>query len=166
MKNHTSNFNMANWILKSTRDNSNPCNSTCFSLPLRVRVTKHFPFNLKFRKFRLIHQMERTFRFQGPTEIFGTSFDRSPRVISVGRAEMPLLLSPAVADPREAPPLIFRPNWGPKGQKNFFWDQTPLTPYIRVCMNAPPGSPLSEGLYPSTTAQYRSFVFCLQKKKK
>ena len=108
--------------------------------------------------------MERTFRFQGPTEIFGTSFDRSPRVISVGRAEMPLLLSPAVADPGEGPPLIFRPNWGPKGQKNFFWDQTPLTPYIRVCMNAPPGSPLSEGLYPSTTAQYRSFVFCFQKK--
>ena len=54
--------------------------------------------------------MERTFRFQGPTEIFGTSFDRSPRVISVGRAEMPLLLSPAVADPGEAPPPIFRPN--------------------------------------------------------
>ena len=31
-------------------------------------------------------------------------------------------------------------------------------------MNAPPGYPLSEGLYPSTTVQYRSFVFCLQKK--
>ena len=153
-----SNFNIANWILKSTRDNSNPCNSTCFSLPLRVGVTEHFPFSLKFRKFRLIHQMERTFRFQGPT-----SFDRSGHF---GRSDWnaPFVVPSSGGSRGGPPPLIFRPNWGPKGPKFFFWDQTPLTPYIRVCMNAPPGSPLSEGLYPSTTAQYRSFVSCLQKK--
>ena len=37
---------------------------------------------------------------------------------------------PPVADRGEAPahPLIFRPNWGPKGQKNFFGDRTPPPP--------------------------------------
>ena len=28
------------------------------------------------------------------------------------------------------PPLIFRPDWGPKGRKNFFGDQPPLPPFI------------------------------------
>ena len=40
-------------------------------------------------------------------------------------------------------PLIFRSNWGPKGQQNFFWDHPP-PPYLRVWMIPP----LSEGLYP------------------
>ena len=48
---------------------------------------------------------------------------------------------PPVADRGEGPahPLIFRPNWGPKGQKNFFGDRTP-----------PPPAPLSShGLDPT-----------------
>ena len=47
----------------------------------------------------------------------------------------------SVADPgggRGArPPLIFRPNWGPKGRKIFF-DTAPLPRYLRVWMTAPP----------------------------
>ena len=47
----------------------------------------------------------------------------------------------AVADPGErtgeAPP-IFRPNWGPKGQKKFFCRWVPPLPYLRVWMTAPP----------------------------
>ena len=44
-------------------------------------------------------------------------------------------------------PLIFRPNWGPKGRKNVFWRPGPplskglddrLPPYLRVWMTAPP----------------------------
>lgn len=30
-----------------------------------------------------------------------------------------------VVDPGEAPLLILRPNWGTKGQKNFFWRPSP-----------------------------------------
>ena len=42
-----------------------------------------------------------------------------------------LLGATAVADPEEGPggpgsPLIFKPNWGPKGGKKIFWDQDPL----------------------------------------
>ena len=56
----------------------------------------------------------------------------------------------AVADPGEGSggpglPLIFRPNWGPKAWKHFFWDRLP---YLRVCLIAPSPRPLlSEGLY-------------------
>ena len=49
----------------------------------------------------------------------------------------------AVADPGEGPwgpgsPLIFRPKWGPKGRKKFFWRPGP--PYLRVWMTS--SSPL------------------------
>ena len=30
-----------------------------------------------------------------------------------------------MVDPQEGPPLIFRPNWGPKGQEHFFRDPPP-----------------------------------------
>ena len=53
----------------------------------------------------------------------------------------------AVADPGEGPPLIFRPNWGPKGRKNIF--SRPGPRYIRVWMTGP--LPLSEGLDPPLT---------------
>ena len=59
-----------------------------------------------------------------------------------------------VADQGEPPPPpppcphIFRPKWGPKGPKYFFWDRAP-PPYLRVWMTAPP--PLSEGLDPALT---------------
>ena len=51
-------------------------------------------------------------------------------------------------------PLIFRPNWGPKGRKNVFWRPGPplskglddrLPPYLRVWMTAPPPTS-SQGL--------------------
>ena len=41
-------------------------------------------------------------------------------------------------------PLIFRPHWGPKGQKNLF--DTGPSPYLRVWTTGPPS--LSEGLHP------------------
>ena len=37
------------------------------------------------------------------------------------------------------PPLLLRPNWGPTGRKNFFWNPSP--PYLRVWMAAPPPPP-------------------------
>ena len=37
---------------------------------------------------------------------------------------------------RGGAPLIFRPNWGPKGRKKFLW-RLPA-PYLRVWMTAPP----------------------------
>lgn len=45
-----------------------------------------------------------------------------------------------VVDPGEVPPLILRPNWGRKGQKNFFGDQAP-PPYLRLWMTGLPPPP-------------------------
>ena len=42
----------------------------------------------------------------------------------------------SVADPGEGAPLIFRPNWGPKGRKKNFWRPSPA--YLRVWMTAAP----------------------------
>ena len=43
----------------------------------------------------------------------------------------------AVVDPAPAP-LIFRPKWGPKGRKKFFWrPPPPLSPYLRAWMAGP-----------------------------
>ena len=55
-------------------------------------------------------------------------------------------INKSVADPgevagRPGPPLIFRPNWGPKGQKNFFTTDLPL-----ISRSGWPGFPFSEGL--------------------
>ena len=58
-----------------------------------------------------------------------------------------------VADPGEGPgggpppAPLFRPNWGPKGQKTFFLETAP-PPFLRIRMTAPPPSPLSQGLDP------------------
>ena len=55
------------------------------------------------------------------------------------------------------PPLIFTPNWGPKGGKKFFWDRAPpfcqglddqTPPFVRVWMTGPPLPPLYKGLVP------------------
>ena len=48
---------------------------------------------------------------------------------------------------RGGAPLIFRPNWGPKGRKSIFLRPGP--PYIRVWMTGP--LPLPEGLDPPLT---------------
>ena len=39
------------------------------------------------------------------------------------------------------PPLIFRPNWGPKAEKIFWGDQPPPPPYLRFWMTGPPLDP-------------------------
>ena len=52
----------------------------------------------------------------------------------------------SVADPGEGAPLIFRPNWGPKGRKKKFWRPSPA--YLRVWMTAAPPHLLSQGLDP------------------
>ena len=55
-----------------------------------------------------------------------------------------------MGDPGKGPggaafPLIIRPNWGPRGQKKFFWDLRP--PFSQgVDDRRPPPPPLSEGL--------------------
>ena len=64
-----------------------------------------------------------------------------------------VLVAYAVADPGEGPatpsPLSFRPNWGPKARKNFFWRLPPTPPpnlkvwiyhwYVdKLCKTLPP----------------------------
>ena len=39
--------------------------------------------------------------------------------------------------PPPPPPLFFRPNWDPKGRKNFFEPGHPLPTYLRVLMTGP-----------------------------
>ena len=52
-----------------------------------------------------------------------------------------LLLLLSLVDPGEGAPLSFRPNWGPRGQKKFFWETGP------PMMTAPPF--LSQSLDPA-----------------
>ena len=47
-----------------------------------------------------------------------------------------ILLLLSLVDPGEGVPLSFRPNWGPRGQKSFFFRLAP--PYLRVLMTTPP----------------------------
>ena len=56
---------------------------------------------------------------------------------------MHVIVDCSVADPGEAhegpAPLIFRPNWGPKGRKNVFWrPRPPRPPFLRVWITGPP----------------------------
>ena len=51
------------------------------------------------------------------------------------------------------PPLIFRPKWGPKGRKKFFWDRPPLSQGLDDC-----SPPLSESLDPPL-ASYTAMLF-------
>ena len=44
------------------------------------------------------------------------------------------------------PPLIFRPKWGPKGQKHFFETSPSPPPPLLISESGWPGSPFSEGL--------------------
>ena len=56
------------------------------------------------------------------------------------------------ANPREGPaptPLIFKPNWCPKGRKKLFWETTPLPLYVRVWMISTPPPPPSQSLDPA-----------------
>ena len=66
-------------------------------------------------------------------------------------------LGEAVADPGErpapAPPLIFRPNWGPKGWKIFLWD-CPL-PLISGSGNPPPPPAAAPFIWRSGSATER-----------
>ena len=57
--------------------------------------------------------------------------------------------------PGGPPPLIFRPNWGPKNRKFFFLEIALPHPYLRVwttCTPLPP--PLSQGLDLASTLRY------------
>ena len=59
--------------------------------------------------------------------------------------------------PGGPPPLIFRPNWGPKNQKFFFLEIALPHPYLRVwttCTPLPP--PLSQGLDLASTLRYHN----------
>ena len=38
------------------------------------------------------------------------------------------------------PPVMFRPNWGPRGRKKFFWDRA--SPCLRIWMTAHPPPPI------------------------
>ena len=51
-------------------------------------------------------------------------------------------------DPALLGPLTFRPNWGPKGPKKFFW-RPPSPSYLRVWMTATPPPPLSQSPVPA-----------------
>ena len=58
------------------------------------------------------------------------------------------------------PPLIFRPNWGPKGRIKFFRRPGSLPPYLRVWMTPPPPPPLiwSECLDPPLKISHPGLV--------
>ena len=49
-------------------------------------------------------------------------------------------------------PLLFRPNWGPKGEKNFWRPLPPLMSGSEWPATPPPPPPLSEGLDPPLEA--------------
>ena len=54
--------------------------------------------------------------------------------------------------------LIIRPNWGPKGQKKFFWRPGPPAPLSKGLDDRPP-TPLSQGLDPALLfPSYYKFV--------
>ena len=62
---------------------------------------------------------------------------------SFGSISFPFPMTVAVADGGARggpvpPPIIFRSNWGPKGQKIVFWSPPP---YLRVWMTTPPPRP-------------------------
>ena len=61
----------------------------------------------------------------------------------------------AVADPGEGPggpgPLIFRPKWGPKGRKKFFWRPPPPPPLLSGSVW--PGSATESSLVANSLAQ-------------
>ena len=53
------------------------------------------------------------------------------------------------------PPLIFRPNWGPKDRKKLFLETALPHPYLRVWMTCTPlPPPLSQGLDLASTPKY------------
>ena len=54
----------------------------------------------------------------------------------------------SVADPGEGAPLIFRPNWGPKGRKNKFLETVPRLSKGLDDRCPPPPHLLSQGLDP------------------
>ena len=56
-------------------------------------------------------------------------------------------------------PIIFRPNWGPKGRKNCFGDQPPPPPLSQGLLTAPL---LSEGLDPPLYSNIATTHLCLQ----
>ena len=73
------------------------------------------------------------------------TFSGTDRVSNfLARVKSPFSIPAQLADPGggHGVPLIFRPQWGPKGRKNIFLE-TP--PYLRVWMTAPP---LSQSLDP------------------
>ena len=58
---------------------------------------------------------------------------------------MHVIVDCSVADPGEAPegpaPLIFRPNWGPKGRKNVYLETAPSPPPFSKGLDYRPPSP-------------------------
>ena len=57
--------------------------------------------------------------------------------------------------PGGPPPLIFRPNWGPKNRKFFFLEIALFHPYLRVWMTCTPlPPPLSQDLDLASTLRY------------
>ena len=65
-----------------------------------------------------------------------------------------------VVDPGEVPPLILRPNWGRKGQKNFFGRPSPPALSKALDDRAPPPPPppyLHVWIWPCCLLYYASF---------
>ena len=73
----------------------------------------------------------------------------------------------SVAEPGEVPggppsPLIFRPNWGPKGPKKIFFEiaPSPPPPTLSQGLDERPPPPLSEGLDPPPLLTYSFPLRC------
>ena len=71
-----------------------------------------------------------------------------------------------VVDPGEAPPLILRPNWGRKGQKNFLWRPSPpaLSKALdeRAPLPPPPPTPSPHPLI-SMSGSVTDYRLCVRK---
>ena len=86
--------------------------------------------HIKLMGMLLVSLRHRICRFWFPLKVLHTWTDRKPINVSLWVVSNKIHCSPVV-DPveepgRPGPPLIFRPKWGPKGEKKFFLRPPPL----------------------------------------
>ena len=115
------------------------------SLQMRIKDADQFalPRSYRFVKFKGSWYLKR--RRHGNVALW----DGHEGMRKSAHGRMKSLASITVAEPGEGPggldptPLVFRPNWGPKG-RNIFFLRLVLPPFLRVWMTTQPPTSLSE----------------------